>query len=219
METSNKQYLPSLRLFLYIVLLITILLFLQGCRRVEEPLDTPDTSPVATSTSPPSATVVTRDRTPTQTSVIPPNLTSTQQTTPYPSFPTALPPSTSRIPFSNYLTLMNIASYRKNLNSIDGYTLLVPHNSAFEDLPTGVLESWLSDPPYLYSLLDHHTLEGKIRRTDLANLESITDIQGRNLIITSKSPLSINDVQVLSTDIIHGDIIIHVISDFLVPPE
>lgn len=63
------------------------------------------------------------------------------------------------------------------------HTLFVPTDQAFEALPEGALDEWMSDPDALRDLLLNHIVEGDVTYDDLASGEPLTTLAGTEIVV------------------------------------
>ena len=102
-------------------------------------------------------------------------------------------------------------------------TLFIPANSAFDKIPSNVLDSIVADSDLLTSILDYHLiLDQALSSADLAAAGTETSAEGDPLTFAmSGDTLTINDGQaaVVCPDLEVQGAVIHVIDGVLTPPS
>jgi transforming growth factor-beta-induced protein len=111
------------------------------------------------------------------------------------------------------------AGIAPELEGDTAYTLLAPTNSAFEELPAGVLDRLLADPAALADVLRYHLIADAIASADLAPLGSALSVQGEPLAValSQDAALLLNDAQVIEADIAAANGVIHKLDKVLLP--
>ncbi|MDX1995468.1 MAG: fasciclin domain-containing protein [bacterium] len=109
----------------------------------------------------------------------------------------------------------------ETLNGEGPFTVFAPTDDAFAALPAGVLEGLLNDIPALTNILLYHVAAGETDAAELAQLETITTVQGASVIVeVTPDGIVLNDsVNIIVTDIQASNGIIHVIDAVLIPPQ
>ena len=104
------------------------------------------------------------------------------------------------------------------LNTPGSYTLFAPTDEAFAKLPEGTIEALLQDIPKLKKIVAYHVSFGDVRSDDLAQIEEAETVEGSVLAIASADgKIKVNDANVLKTDILTDNGVIHVIDQVLMP--
>ncbi|MBW4447885.1 MAG: fasciclin domain-containing protein [Spirirestis rafaelensis WJT71-NPBG6] len=104
------------------------------------------------------------------------------------------------------------------LNTPGSYTVFAPTDEAFAKLPEGTLDALLQDIPKLKKIVAYHLAFGDVRSDDLAQLEEAETVEGSVLAIESADgKIKVNDANVLKTDILTDNGVIHVIDQVLMP--
>ena len=98
------------------------------------------------------------------------------------------------------------------------YTIFAPTDDAFAQLPEGTLESLLQDIHKLKRIVAYHVVFGDVRSDDLAQIDEAPTVEGSVLAIDSADgKIKVNDANVLKTDILADNGVIHVIDAVLIP--
>jgi uncharacterized surface protein with fasciclin (FAS1) repeats len=104
------------------------------------------------------------------------------------------------------------------LNTPGSYTLFAPTDEAFAKLPQGTIEALLQDIPKLKKIVAYHVSFGDVRSDDLAQIDEAPTVEGSVLAIESADgKIKVNDANVLKTDILTDNGVIHVIDQVLMP--
>ncbi|MBO3459172.1 fasciclin domain-containing protein [Aetokthonos hydrillicola Thurmond2011] len=99
------------------------------------------------------------------------------------------------------------------------YTVFAPTDEAFAKLPEGTLDSLLqNDIPKLKRILLYHVVFGDVRSDDLVQIDEAQTVEGSVLAIESPNgKLMVNDANILKTDILTDNGVIHEIDKVLIP--
>jgi uncharacterized surface protein with fasciclin (FAS1) repeats len=95
--------------------------------------------------------------------------------------------------------------------------VFAPTDAAFAKLPAGTLEALLADPKKLASILTYHVVAGKVTAADVVKLDKATTVNGQSVAIDTKSGVKIGSANVVTTDILTSNGVIHVIDTVLIP--
>jgi transforming growth factor-beta-induced protein len=101
------------------------------------------------------------------------------------------------------------------------FTVFAPTNDAFAALPEGTVEALMADPEGdLTNILLYHVVEGAVLAETVVTLDAATTLLGEDVTITvtEDGRVLLNDsVEVIITDIIASNGVIHVIDAVLLP--
>lgn len=97
------------------------------------------------------------------------------------------------------------------------YTVFVPNNSAFLDLPVGTLDGLLKDKAQLKAVLSHHVVEGALTYKEIAEKPSVTAIDQKTLAIDSKGLLKVGGAKIIRGNVKCRNGYIQVVDKVLVP--
>ncbi|MHC5725893.1 MAG: fasciclin domain-containing protein [Nostoc sp.] len=121
----------------------------------------------------------------------------------------------------NFTTLVKAAKAAnliEILKSPGSFTLFAPTDEAFAKLPEGTLESLLQDIPNLRKIVAYHIASGDVRSDDLVQINEAETIEGSIVAIESANgKFKVNNANVLKTDILTDNGVIHVIDAVLMP--
>ena len=103
------------------------------------------------------------------------------------------------------------------LKSEGSYTVFAPTDEAFSKLPQEALAALLQDIPKLKRILTYHVVFGDVRAEDLQQIEEAATVEGSIVAIENNNGIKVNDANVLQTDIIADNGVIHIIDGVLIP--
>ncbi len=100
------------------------------------------------------------------------------------------------------------------------FTVFAPTNEAFAKVPKEKLDALLKDKKALAGVLTYHVVPGRVMAADVVMLDSAKTAQGKSLNIVAKDgKVTINGVNVIKTDIVCKNGVIHVIDAVILPPS
>jgi uncharacterized surface protein with fasciclin (FAS1) repeats len=114
-------------------------------------------------------------------------------------------------------TAIEAVGLNKTLNTDGPFTVFAPTNEAFEALPEGTLEALLQDPEALTNILLYHVVSGEVLAADVVNLTEATMLNGGTVSISVGDGVMVNDANVIATDILAKNGVVHVIDKILIP--
>ena len=121
--------------------------------------------------------------------------------------------------FTTLVTAVTEAGLAETLSGEGPFTVFAPTDDAFAALPEGTVEALLEDIPALTEILLYHVVSGSVLAEDVVQLEEAETLLGKNVAIrVDMGNVYINDAQVIITDIIADNGVIHVIDSVLLPP-
>jgi uncharacterized surface protein with fasciclin (FAS1) repeats len=122
--------------------------------------------------------------------------------------------------FETLVAAVTAAELVDTLKSEGPFTVFAPTDDAFAALPEGTVAALLEDIPALTDILLYHVASGAVMTETVVTLESATTVQGSDVSITvNDEGVFLNDtVQVIITDIVASNGVIHVIDSVLLPP-
>ena len=99
-------------------------------------------------------------------------------------------------------------------------TVFAPTDEAFSKLPAGTVESLLKpeNKDKLVAILTYHVVPGKVLAEDVVKLPSAKTVQGSSVKINaSDAGVKVDDANVVKTDILCSNGVIHVIDSVILP--
>ena len=126
---------------------------------------------------------------------------------------------------STFVAALRAAGLVEQLRGSGPYTLFAPTDAAFQSLPEGTLEGWLSDPAGdLNQVLLNHVASGRVMAADITGgpdgtliTEAETLQGGRIALSASGGTIQANDATIITPDIEANNGVIHVIDTVLLP--
>ncbi|MFP4416042.1 MAG: fasciclin domain-containing protein [Chitinispirillaceae bacterium] len=112
------------------------------------------------------------------------------------------------------------SGYLDSLEDEGPYTVFAPVNSAFEELGEEQLDAFLGQSEEtLRNIFRYHIVPESLRQSDIVNQTSIQTLQGADIeVMVEGDAVVLNDsVQVLETDILATNGVIHAIGGVLTP--
>lgn len=119
--------------------------------------------------------------------------------------------------FSTLLAALDATKLDKVLKGDGPFTVFAPTDEAFEALPAGTLENLLANPDKLAAILKYHVVAGKATASDVVNLTSVDTVQGDSLAIDTRDGVKVGSANVVTTDVMADNGVIHVIDAVLIP--
>lgn len=122
--------------------------------------------------------------------------------------------------FETLVAALQAAGLAETLAGDGSFTVFAPTDDAFAKLPEGTVEALLEDLPALTDILLYHVVDGSVMAEDVVMLDEAQTLLGENVSIRVEGEMVyINDSQVIITDIMADNGIIHVLDTVLLPPE
>ncbi|UCD24701.1 MAG: fasciclin domain-containing protein, partial [Gemmatimonadota bacterium] len=98
------------------------------------------------------------------------------------------------------------------------FTVFAPTDAAFGALPDGTLDALLADPAALSEILLYHVVEGEVFSRDLDGVISTETLAGFPVLFDLSDGARINDANIVATNVLATNGVIHVIDKVLLPP-
>ncbi len=122
--------------------------------------------------------------------------------------------------FSTLVAAVQAAGLVETLKGEGPFTVFAPTNEAFGKLPEGTVESLLKpeNKDKLVAVLTYHVVPGKVLAADVVKLSSAKTVQGKEVTISAcDAGVKVNKANVIKTDILTSNGVIHVIDAVLLP--
>ncbi|WP_308987766.1 fasciclin domain-containing protein [Roseibacillus persicicus] len=123
--------------------------------------------------------------------------------------------------FSTLVAAVKAAGLVDTLSSEGPFTVFAPTNAAFEKLPEGTVETLLKpeNKDKLVSILTYHVVSGKVMAADVKTMK-VKTVQGTEADVkVEDGKVTIDKANVVATDIVTGNGVIHVIDTVILPAE
>jgi uncharacterized surface protein with fasciclin (FAS1) repeats len=118
--------------------------------------------------------------------------------------------------FNTLATALQEADLIDTLKGDGPFTVFAPTDEAFAKLPQDQLDALLANKEMLVKVLTYHVVPGKIMAADVTPGQIIT-VEGQTLTITTDNGVMVNNANVIKTDIVASNGVIHVIDAVLLP--
>ena len=122
--------------------------------------------------------------------------------------------------FNTLVAALKAAELVQTLQSPGPFTVFAPTDEAFAKLPEGTVDSLLlpENKARLTAILKYHVVAGKVLAEDVVTLSSADTVEGEAVMIsTSDAGVRVNDANVIKTDVMASNGVIHVIDSVLIP--
>jgi uncharacterized surface protein with fasciclin (FAS1) repeats len=121
--------------------------------------------------------------------------------------------------FETLVAAVKAAGLVEVLKGDGPFTVFAPTDEAFAKLPEGTVESLLKpeNKDKLTAVLTYHVVPGRVMAADVVKLDSAKTVQGQDVRISSASGVKVNDANVIATDVIASNGVIHVIDSVIIP--
>jgi transforming growth factor-beta-induced protein len=122
--------------------------------------------------------------------------------------------------FSTLVAAVQAAGLVETLQGPGPFTVFAPTNDAFDALPAGLVDALLlpENNAALAEILTYHVVAGTVLAADVT-AGVVATVQGENLTISTDGGVKVNDANVVATDVIASNGVIHVIDAVIVPPS
>ena len=118
--------------------------------------------------------------------------------------------------FKTLATAFGAAGLVDTLKGKGPFTVFAPNDAAFAKIPKADLDALLKDKAKLTAVLTYHVVPGKVMAADV-KAGKVKTVQGSELTITTSKGVMVDNAQVIKTDIVADNGVIHVIDTVLMP--
>jgi uncharacterized surface protein with fasciclin (FAS1) repeats len=119
--------------------------------------------------------------------------------------------------FKTLVTAVQVAGLVETLKSPGPFTVFAPNDDAFAKLPPGTIQTLVQNVPQLTRILKYHVVSGKLTKADLAQLGTVTSVEGSTIKIDCSDGFEVKNATVLAADIEADNGIIHVLDTVILP--
>ena len=122
--------------------------------------------------------------------------------------------------FNTLVAAVQAADLVETLKGDGPFTVFAPTDDAFAKLPAGPVEDLLKpeNKDKLQAVLLYHVVPGKVTAADVVKVSSAKTANDMNLsVMVDGQMVKINEAQVVKTDIMTSNGVIHVIDTVLIP--
>jgi uncharacterized surface protein with fasciclin (FAS1) repeats len=123
--------------------------------------------------------------------------------------------------FKTLAAALTAANLIDTLKSAGPFTVFAPTDEAFAKLPAGTVDALLKDIPKLSAILTYHVVSGKVMAADVLTMDgkSAKTVNGAEVKISTTGGVKLNgSVNVVTTDIVCTNGVIHVVDAVVLPP-
>lgn len=96
------------------------------------------------------------------------------------------------------------------------FTVFAPTDAAFAKIPKADLDALLADKAKLTSVLTYHVVPGNVMAKDV-KAGKVKTVQGSDLTLTTSGGVKVDGANVVKTDIVAQNGVIHVIDSVVLP--
>lgn len=122
--------------------------------------------------------------------------------------------------FNTLVAAVKAAGLVDALKGTGPFTVFAPTDAAFAKLPAGTVETLLKpeNKDKLVAILTYHVVSGKVMAADVVKLKEAKTLQGGSAKITVKDgKVMVDGANVVKTDIVTSNGVIHVIDAVILP--
>ncbi len=120
--------------------------------------------------------------------------------------------------FSTLLAALEAADLTSALKGEGPFTVFAPTDDAFAAIDSEVLNDLLADTELLTAVLTYHVVPGLFEASDVVNLDSAPTLNGKDVAISAEGgAVTVDDANVITTDIEAKNGIVHVIDKVILP--
>ena len=122
--------------------------------------------------------------------------------------------------FSTVVAAVAAAGLVETLQGEGPFTVFAPTNEAFAALPAGLVDKLLlpENKEVLVKILTYHVVSGAVMAADVTAGE-VPSVEGQNITVTTEGGVMVNNANVVATDIVASNGVIHVIDAVILPPD
>ena len=122
--------------------------------------------------------------------------------------------------FSTLVAAVAAAGLVEVLQGEGPFTVFAPTNDAFAALPAGLVDKLLleENKDVLVKILTYHVVSGAVLAADVTAGE-VPSVEGQNITVTTEGGVMVNNANVVATDVIASNGVIHVIDAVILPPD
>lgn len=119
--------------------------------------------------------------------------------------------------FKTLAAALQAAGLVDTLKGQGPFTVFAPTDAAFAKIPKADLDALLKNKAQLTKVLTYHVVPGKVMASDVANLKEAKSVEGQMIRIDTSHGVKVDDANVVKTDILASNGVIHVIDSVILP--
>jgi uncharacterized surface protein with fasciclin (FAS1) repeats len=118
--------------------------------------------------------------------------------------------------FKTLVTAVQAAGLVQTLKGPGPFTVFAPTDAAFAKIPKATLDALLADKAKLTAVLTYHVVPGAVMAKDV-KAGKVKTVQGQELTISTAGGVKVDGANVVQTDIVASNGVIHVIDTVVLP--
>ncbi|MEW6478632.1 MAG: fasciclin domain-containing protein [Pseudomonadota bacterium] len=118
--------------------------------------------------------------------------------------------------FKTLATALQAAGLVDTLKGKGPFTVFAPTDEAFAKVPKADLDALLADKAKLTAVLTYHVVPGKVMAADV-KAGKVKTVQGSELTVSTTGGVKVDAANVVKTDIVADNGVIHVIDSVVFP--
>jgi uncharacterized surface protein with fasciclin (FAS1) repeats len=119
--------------------------------------------------------------------------------------------------FKTLLTAVDAAGLGETLADGGPFTVFAPTDEAFAALPSETVSGLLADPPALTRVLTFHVVPGRITAAQITDHSEQKTVEGGVLRLAVNGGVTVNEANVIQSDVEAANGVIHGIDRVLIP--
>jgi uncharacterized surface protein with fasciclin (FAS1) repeats len=120
--------------------------------------------------------------------------------------------------FKTLAKLLTDAGLVETLKGAGPFTVFAPTDEAFAKVPKATLDALAADKAKLKAVLTYHVVAGKVMAADVVKLKEAKTVQGSSAkIAVTGGKVTVDAANVVKTDIVASNGVIHVIDAVILP--
>jgi uncharacterized surface protein with fasciclin (FAS1) repeats len=120
--------------------------------------------------------------------------------------------------FKTLAAALQAAGLVETLKGNGPFTVFAPTDEAFAKLPAGTVDALLKDKAKLTKILTYHVVAGNVMAKDVVKLKEAKTVQGSSAkIMVKDGKVMVDNANVIKTDIVASNGVIHVIDSVIMP--
>ncbi len=122
--------------------------------------------------------------------------------------------------FSTLVAAVEAAGLVETLQGEGPFTVFAPTDDAFAALPAGLVDKLLlpENKDVLVKILTYHVVAGEVLAADVTAGE-VPTVEGQNITLAVDGGVTVNNANVVATDVMASNGVIHVIDAVILPPD
>lgn len=122
--------------------------------------------------------------------------------------------------FKTLATALQAAGLIETLKGKGPFTVFAPTDEAFAKIPKAQLDALLKDTKALAAVLTYHVVAGKVMAADVVKIKEAKTVNGASAkIMVAGGKVMVDGANVVKTDIVASNGVIHVIDAVIMPPK